>query len=105
MILTATFRIGKVRSLTPADSPIVIKEPAIVRFYPKNEIHPKRPSSQNRVVELRDTFGEEHPMSHATGLMAPSASESLPAELVELKERVQAQPAEVRAELEPMVDE
>jgi hypothetical protein len=32
-------------------------------------------------------------------------SEPLPAELVALRERVQAQAAEVRAELEPIVDE
>jgi hypothetical protein len=35
---------------------------------------------------------------------APSTREPFPAELVALREWVQAQPAEVRAELEPMVD-
>jgi hypothetical protein len=35
----------------------------------------------------------------------PEASDVLPAELVALRERVQALAAEVRAELEPMVDE
>jgi nitric oxide reductase activation protein len=32
-------------------------------------------------------------------------SDHLPVELVELKERVLAQPAEIRAELEPLVDD
>ena len=43
-------------------------------------------------------------MSHVTSSPAPS-SEQIPVELVALRERVQAQPAEVRAELEPMVDD
>ena len=34
-----------------------------------------------------------------------SASDRVPVELVELKERIQAQPARVRAELEPLVED
>jgi hypothetical protein len=33
------------------------------------------------------------------------ASEPIPVELVELRERIQAQPAPIRAELEPLVEE
>jgi hypothetical protein len=44
-------------------------------------------------------------MSHVPSSMAPTAGEPLPAELVALRERVQAQPTEIRAALEPMVDE
>jgi hypothetical protein len=43
-------------------------------------------------------------MSHVTSSTAP-AGEPLPAELVALRERVQAQPDDVRAELEPMIDD
>ena len=34
-----------------------------------------------------------------------SAADGLPVELVELKERLLSQPAEIRAELEPLVDD
>ncbi len=34
-----------------------------------------------------------------------SLPEQVPTELVELKERIQGQPAKVRAELEPLIDE
>jgi len=40
----------------------------------------------------------------AETITAP-ASEQVPSELVELKERIQEQPADVRAELEPLIDE
>jgi hypothetical protein len=42
-------------------------------------------------------------MSHATIGMSGSVAEPLPAELVELMERVQALPCDVRSELEPVV--
>jgi hypothetical protein len=35
----------------------------------------------------------------------PCLTEQVPSELVELKERIQGQPAKVRAELEPLIDE
>ncbi len=44
-------------------------------------------------------------MIHGTPSRSAPENEALPAELVALRERVQAQPAEVRAELEPIVDE
>jgi hypothetical protein len=45
-------------------------------------------------------------MSYAPSSAAtPPSNEPLPAELLDLKERVRAQPPEVRAELEPLVDE
>jgi hypothetical protein len=44
-------------------------------------------------------------MSHVTSWAAPTSSDSLPVELVALREWVQSQPAEIRAELEPMVDD
>jgi hypothetical protein len=44
-------------------------------------------------------------MRHATFLSPPPLGESLPLELIELLERVQALPADIRAELEPMVTE
>jgi hypothetical protein len=44
-------------------------------------------------------------MSHVSEMTAPSPSEAFPTELLALLERVQAQPAEIRAELEPMVGE
>jgi hypothetical protein len=44
-------------------------------------------------------------MSHVSYLSTPCSSETLPVELVALWERIQTQPAEVRAELEPMVDD
>jgi len=44
-------------------------------------------------------------MIDGTTSTSTSEREALPEELVALRERVQAQPAEVRAELEPMVDE
>jgi nitric oxide reductase activation protein len=36
---------------------------------------------------------------------ARTTSDSLPSELLELRDRVQAQPANVRAELEPLLDD
>jgi hypothetical protein len=36
---------------------------------------------------------------------ATCLSEQVPSELVELKERIQGQPAKVRAELEPLIDD
>jgi hypothetical protein len=47
-------------------------------------------------------------MSHDTSFTntpPDSAAEVLPVELVALRDRVQAQPADVRAELEPMIDD
>jgi hypothetical protein len=44
-------------------------------------------------------------MSHLPSSTAPPTREPLPAELLALRERVLAQPTEVRAELEPIVDE
>jgi hypothetical protein len=44
-------------------------------------------------------------MSYATYGTAAPLGETLPAELVQLREWVQAQPEEVRAELEPLVAE
>jgi hypothetical protein len=44
-------------------------------------------------------------MSYVTSWATSTSSESLPVELVTLRARVQSQPAEVRAELEPIVDE
>lgn len=44
-------------------------------------------------------------MSRVTGMTGSPANETLPTELVALLERVQALPARVRAELEPMVDD
>ncbi len=45
-------------------------------------------------------------MSYAPSRAATQPSiDPLPAELVELKERVRAQPPEVRAELEPLVED
>src|SRR3982750_1218082 len=46
-------------------------------------------------------------MNHTTCRMtsAVPSCDALPIELVELSERVQAQPAEVRAELEPVMEE
>jgi hypothetical protein len=44
-------------------------------------------------------------MSHVTSATATPTNESLPAELLTLWQRVQAQPAEVRAELEPIIHE
>jgi hypothetical protein len=35
----------------------------------------------------------------------PSPTESIPPELVELREKVRAQPSDVRSELEPLVEE
>ena len=42
-------------------------------------------------------------MSHVT--TSPAACEALPLELVALRQRVRAQPDDIRAELEPMVDD
>jgi hypothetical protein len=42
-------------------------------------------------------------MSHAA--FAETARETIPAELRELKERLQSQPARVRAELEPLMEQ
>ena len=44
-------------------------------------------------------------MSHFTGGAGTMTAEALPVELLELKERVLAQPSKVRAELEPLVEE
>ena len=44
-------------------------------------------------------------MSLAPGRPASPAVESLPAELLELRERVLSLPREVRAELEPLIEE
>jgi hypothetical protein len=44
-------------------------------------------------------------MSHDTGRPGSVAAEPIPLELLELRERVQAQPREVRDELEPLVEE
>jgi len=46
-------------------------------------------------------------MSHVTSASASASAtrEVLPVELVALRERVQAQPADIRAELEPIVDD
>jgi hypothetical protein len=44
-------------------------------------------------------------MSHASHLTTTCSSEAPPIELVALWERIQTQPAEVRAELEPIVDD
>lgn len=44
-------------------------------------------------------------MSHVPSSTATPANEPLPVELLALRERVQAQPAEVRAELEPIIHE
>jgi nitric oxide reductase activation protein len=44
-------------------------------------------------------------MSDMTTRPALSKSDSLPSELLELRERVQAQPANVRAELEPLLED
>jgi hypothetical protein len=43
-------------------------------------------------------------MSHVPSSTAPPASEPFPAELLTLRQRVLAQPTEVRAELEPIVN-
>jgi hypothetical protein len=40
-----------------------------------------------------------------TETQAMKLTEQVPTELVELKERIQGQPARVRAELEPLIDE
>lgn len=45
-------------------------------------------------------------MSYAPSRSAtPVSSDPLPAEILELKERIEAQPVEVRAELEPLVED
>jgi nitric oxide reductase activation protein len=44
-------------------------------------------------------------MSDVSCQSARSSSDALPVELLELRERVQAQPVEVRAELEPLLDD
>jgi hypothetical protein len=44
-------------------------------------------------------------MSDAPSRPGSQPAEPLPSELLELRERVQAQPREVRAELEPLVEE
>ena len=44
-------------------------------------------------------------MSRTTNQELGSASDRIPVELVELKERIQAQPARIRAELEPLVED
>lgn len=44
-------------------------------------------------------------MSPFTGGTGTMTAEALPVELLELKERVLAQPSKVRAELEPLIEE
>ena len=44
-------------------------------------------------------------MSDMTTRSARPTSDPLPSELLELRDRVQAQPANVRAELEPLMDD
>jgi hypothetical protein len=44
-------------------------------------------------------------MSRTTYLGKGTASEPVPVELVELRQRIQAQPAPIRAELEPLVED
>lgn len=44
-------------------------------------------------------------MSYATSRAGSPAAETIPAELLELHERVLAQPSAVRAELEPLIEE
>jgi nitric oxide reductase activation protein len=44
-------------------------------------------------------------MSHAPGPTVVSSDDPLPAEILELRERVLAQPVQVRAELEPLLDD
>jgi len=44
-------------------------------------------------------------MSRDVALAYPAGSAEVPVELVELKERVRMQPAAVRAELEPLVED
>jgi hypothetical protein len=44
-------------------------------------------------------------MHQTSGQDKRSAAESVPAELQELRERIGAQPVEIRAELEPLIDE
>jgi hypothetical protein len=44
-------------------------------------------------------------MSHAPCRAALPVGETLPSELLELRQRVQEQPPEIRAELEPLVEE
>jgi len=44
-------------------------------------------------------------MSDASCQLAQPSSDPLPVELLELRDRVQAQPVEVRAELEPLLDD
>ena len=44
-------------------------------------------------------------MNRTTCQQRVSAGDQLPVELVELKQRIQAQPAEIRAELEPLVED
>lgn len=44
-------------------------------------------------------------MSHEATCPGASTTDALPEELLELRERVQAQPTAVRAELEPLIEE
>lgn len=44
-------------------------------------------------------------MTHASIRVAPTTDEPLPTELMELWERIQSQPARVRAELEPLLED
>jgi nitric oxide reductase activation protein len=57
------------------------------------------------MVEFPYTFVEDAAMSDATTETGMVSGDHLPAELIQLKERVQAQPVEVRAALEPLVAE
>ncbi|WP_422930513.1 hypothetical protein [Singulisphaera sp. PoT] len=44
-------------------------------------------------------------MSHAPLRLAATTEESLPTEMMELWDRIQVQPASVRAELEPLIED
>jgi hypothetical protein len=44
-------------------------------------------------------------MIHVADRAGTAPAETIPSELVELREKVRAQPSDVRAELEPLVDE
>src|SRR5947208_2073098 len=73
-------------------------------IYPDRQFPPTgrtSPHSHDRVAQLR---WRVTPMSRIMNRMKATA-DPLPAELIELLERVQALPASVRSELEPIVDE
>jgi hypothetical protein len=60
---------------------------------------------QIRVVNLPSTMRMRDNMSHAPCFSKKPPGEALPLELVELRERVKAQPSDVRAELEPLLED